>query len=162
MLFSLKKPVLKIFFTEKYVKFGHFFTKGNFFFRAPFLGAALLVGNAKSVFSLKTGPENFFHLKICKILATFCFLAKIFWARFLGVYLLAETVFMAESEKVTNSRAPKLRVPTTYVNIEIWAFSKVHFSRISWKIGGAQNITLSGLGLGMGGGRNFFFPQSAN
>ena len=69
---------------------------------------------------------------------------------------------MAESEKVTNRRAPKLRVPTTYVNIEIWAFSKVHFSPSSWKIGGAQNITLSGLGLGMGGGRNFFFPQSAN
>ena len=51
--FFTKKPVLKIFFTEEYVKFGHFFTKGNFFFRAPFLGAALLVGNAKSVFSLK-------------------------------------------------------------------------------------------------------------
>ena len=30
--FFTKKPVLKIFFTEEYVKFGHFFTKGNFFF----------------------------------------------------------------------------------------------------------------------------------
>ena len=90
-------------------------------------------------------------------MATFCLLAKIFRARFLGVSLLAETVFMAESEKVTNRRAPKLRVPTTYVNIEIWAFSKVHFLPSSWKIGGAQNITLSGLGLGRGVAEIFLF-----
>ena len=31
-LLLTKKPVLKIFFTEEYVKFGHFFTKDNFFF----------------------------------------------------------------------------------------------------------------------------------
>ena len=69
---------------------------------------------------------------------------------------------MAQCEKVIKTRAPKLRVPTTYVNIEIWAYSKVHFLRGSWKIGAAQNITLSGMGLGMGGARNFFIPQSAN
>ena len=51
--------------------------------------------------------------------------------------------------------------PTTYIILQRLSPWKFHFSWFSCEIGGAQNITLSGMGLGRGVAK-FFFPQSAN
>merc|ERR1712001_522315 len=47
-------------------------------FRALFLGVRLLVGNAKSVFSLKNVPQKFFSFKNMLKIPAFSLLAKIF------------------------------------------------------------------------------------
>ena len=73
-------------------------------FRALILGASLLVGNTKSVFSQKKVSQKFFLLKNMLKIAAFSLLANNFSGKISRGLLLAESVFPLSWKKVRDPR----------------------------------------------------------
>ena len=111
----------------------------------------------KGDFWVEKVPPKFFSYINMWNFAPFFLLAKNFSGSISSSLFSNPNAFSHAPEKNMLTLVLSFWNPTTYIILQLLSPWKFHFSWFSCEIGGAQNITLSGMGLGRGGGRNFFF-----